>query len=223
MLLFSLLLTACLDTFPTGKETTYVDNPTDDFDGDGQTEEEGDCADNNASVYLGSAEFDPDVCGPDDDGDGYAPLEVGGSDCNDELSTVYPGAAVNEADICASDEDGDGYAPLEYGGTDCDDTEALARPGGTEVCGDNLDNDCNGAVDDQPVDIQEWYEDADGDGFGTENSKVLACELSKPDGYVEAKIRENEIAFDCDDTRADVSPDSPEVCDDVDNNCDGVI
>ena len=50
MLLFSLLFTACLDTFPTGKENTYVDNPTDDFDGDGQTEEEGDCNDNTALV-----------------------------------------------------------------------------------------------------------------------------------------------------------------------------
>ena len=41
-----LLFTACLETFPTGKENTFVDNPADDFDGDGQTEEEGDCDDN---------------------------------------------------------------------------------------------------------------------------------------------------------------------------------
>ena len=52
MLLLSLLFTACLETFPTGKENTFVDNPADDFDGDGQTEEEGDCNDDTTQVAI---------------------------------------------------------------------------------------------------------------------------------------------------------------------------
>ena len=181
---FGILYTACFPIFDEQKANTFVENRDHDYDKDGFTEEDGDCDDSNSFIYPGSAEFDPEVCGPDKDGDGYADIEAGGRDCNDSSNEQYPAA--------------------------------------TEIC-DGLDNDCNGVVDDQPIDIQEWYEDADGDGFGIENSKVLACELSKPDGYVEAKFRDDEVAFDCDDTRADVSPDSPEVCDDVDNDCNGDV
>jgi hypothetical protein len=40
------------------------------------------------------------------------------------------------------DNDGDGYTPAEG---DCDDTEATIYPGATEVCGDGIDQDCNGS------------------------------------------------------------------------------
>ena len=55
------------------------------------------------------------------------------------------------------------------------------------------------------------------------NSKVLACELSKPDGYVEAKLRGGEGAFDCDDSEVNVNPDGIEQCDLLDNDCDGIV
>ncbi len=41
------------------------------------------------------------------------------------------------------DGDGDGFDNC----TDCDDTDPLAFPGGTEVCGDGIDQDCDGTAD----------------------------------------------------------------------------
>ena len=67
-----------------------------------------------------------------------------------------PGATGDDV----ADADGDGFATTEG---DCDDNDSAVYPGATERC-DNLDNDCDGTVDDDLV--QSWYADADGDGFG---------------------------------------------------------
>jgi hypothetical protein len=59
-----------------------------------------------------------------------------------------------------------------------------------------------------------WYADSDGDGFGNPLDSIIACE--QPTGYVDNNL-------DCDDTDPDVNPDAVEVCDGIDNNCDGNI
>ena len=41
-MLFLLTLFACIETFPEDKRSTFVDDPAGDFDGDGQTEDQGD-------------------------------------------------------------------------------------------------------------------------------------------------------------------------------------
>ena len=52
------------------------------------------------------------------------------------------------------DEDGDGYAvfnncgELNEDGFDCDDTDANVNPGAYEIFDDDIDNDCNGKIDD---------------------------------------------------------------------------
>ena len=106
-----------------------------------------------------------------------------------------------------ADADGDGYT-TEAG--DCDDTDNTVGPEGLEVC-DNIDNNCDGTVDEGLTSL--WYPDADEDGFGEAAGEVTACE--PPDTtYIED-------GTDCDDTRDDVYPGAPEVCDEVDNDCDG--
>ncbi|MCB9743212.1 MAG: FG-GAP repeat protein [Alphaproteobacteria bacterium] len=109
----------------------------------------------------------------------------------------------------AVDADGDGYAVEE----DCDDADPAVHPGAEEVC-DGADNDCDGQVDVGAVDARTFYTDADGDGFGASASAALACEADESQVSADG---------DCNDARDDVYPGAAELCDEVDNNCDGLI
>ncbi len=62
--------------------------------------------------------------------------------------------------------------------------------------------------------MQPWYRDADDDGYGDPESSIDACET--PEGYVDNDL-------DCDDENAQVGPESTELCDSVDNDCDGLV
>ncbi|MFZ5480891.1 MAG: putative metal-binding motif-containing protein, partial [Myxococcota bacterium] len=102
------------------------------------------------------------------------------------------------------DADGDGACAPE----DCDDHDPTAHPAAEEVCGDGVDNDCDGALDEG---AGAFWTDADGDGWGTDPASPCPGE-----GLVEN-------ADDCDDADATVSPDAQEVCDGVDQDCDGAV
>ena len=95
---------------------------------------------------------------------------------------------------------------------DCDDENPDITPGRGERC-DGIDNNCDGQVDEY-ITRYPYFADIDEDGFGDPNAMVEVC--TRPDGYLED-------ASDCDDNRADVSPASDEVCDGVDNDCDGLV
>ncbi len=83
----------------------------------------------------------------------------------------------------------------------------------------HVDTSDNPAVLNQTVHIIEgcgdqWYADTDGDGYGDPRSVLSAC--LPPQGHVAD-------ASDCDDTDATAFPGNEEVCDGVDNNCDGEV
>jgi hypothetical protein len=59
-----------------------------------------------------------------------------------------------------------------------------------------------------------FYRDADGDGYGNESDSTEAC--SAPTGYVSDNT-------DCDDTNAAVNPGATEVCNGIDDDCDGDV
>jgi hypothetical protein len=97
---------------------------------------------------------------------------------------------------------------------DCNDFDPLTSPFGLEFC-DGEDNDCNGIIDDDSAtDASEWYRDVDGDGWGTPDTIAVSCAM--PGGFVANDE-------DCNDGNAVVNPDSLEVCNSVDDNCDGAV
>ena len=125
----------------------FVDNATD-------------CDDGDPDVYLGAPEVwydgvDGDCAGDDDfdqDGDGFTSDAYGGDDCDDLDSARFPTTFYADSDL---DGYGDVSSPLNsceqpsgyvLDDTDCDDTTDLAHPGRTEVCGDGIDNDCDGGA-----------------------------------------------------------------------------
>jgi hypothetical protein len=110
------------------------------------------------------------------------------------------------------DVDGDGYAAESIGGDDCDDGDAAVHPGAAETC-DEVDQDCDGTVDNDADDATTWFADGDGDGWGGEAS-VESC--VQPAGYVENP-------GDCDDEDASSHLEGVEVCDGADNDCDGTV
>ena len=105
------------------------------------------------------------------------------------------------------DQDGDGVSA----NVDCDDNDPDVFPNNPEIC-DGKDNDCNGTIDDGITFI--YFPDMDMDGFGSLGSGITTCD--PPAGFVL-------IGGDCDDTNPDVFPGSSELCDGIDNNCDGMI
>lgn len=121
------------------------------------------------------------------------------------------------------DFDGDGYGagaprlscvPLEgyvLIPGDCDDSRAGINPAAPEVC-DNVDNDCDLAVDEGLRQLR--YLDADGDGYGSTAIGDF-CPADDAPGVV--------APGDCDDTRPLIHPAATEICDGVDNDCNDEI
>ena len=88
---------------------------------------------------------------------------------------------------------------------------ANISPAIQEIC-DGLDNDCNGIIDDGMGMV--WYQDQDGDGFGSYNNTTFAC--TQPAGYTSQ-------GGDCNDQEAMVNSAQIEICDGLDNDCDAFI
>ncbi|MCK6519811.1 hypothetical protein L6R49_00060 [Myxococcota bacterium] len=168
--------------------------------------EGGDCDDGDAEVNPDAAE----VCdGQDNNCDGLAD----GEDAADASAWHY-------------DDDGDGYGDATAtvlaceapegavaDGTDCDDDDDDVNPGAVERCFTDEDDDCDGlANEDDAVDAATWHRDADLDGFGDPAVILTAC--LAPSGTVSNDE-------DCDDGDFGVNPDATEVCDGLDNDCDG--
>ncbi|MEA1922677.1 MAG: DUF1566 domain-containing protein, partial [Pseudomonadota bacterium] len=65
---------------------------------------------------------------------------------------------------------------------DCNDSIAAINPGATEICGDGVDNNCNGEIDEGCCAEITFYRDLDGDGYGDAAVSLQAC--TEPAGYV---------------------------------------
>ncbi|MCB9675637.1 MAG: putative metal-binding motif-containing protein [Alphaproteobacteria bacterium] len=186
------------------------------------------------------------LCFEDLDGDGYgagtveldasqhtdcddtsvAAVALGG-DCDDTEPARSPGntevvnSGIDEdcsGDMeCYVDGDSDGFGIAAVvaltdacdvpAGGDCDDAEGTIYPGAPEVVADGIDTNCDG--------VDDCYEDIDGDGHGTTVIVIgldLACQISGTATSTD----------DCDDADTTVHPGAPELCDGIDNDCNGI-
>jgi len=183
--------------------------------------------------------------GTDFDGDGFESASccngtMCGTDCNDGRRDVHPGAVEvcnGIDDNCVdgidegvtitvytdADADGDGAigaagmqacastAGVSVYHTDCNDHEPRQSGRLIEVC-DHFDNDCNGVDDDHTSSVT-WYHDVDGDGFGSAASGTMVSCIPPP-GY-------SLFGTDCDDSTNMRSPARAEICDGIDDDCNG--
>ena len=202
---------------------------------------------------------------PDADHDGYSSTRCGGPDCDDSNPLINPraGEVCDLAGVdedCApatygspaEDQDADGFWPAATPtgtpccngaacGTDCADIPGVDRaargrfPGATEVCNE-VDDDCDGRIDEDVLAV--FYRDADCDGFGLN----IPVPLRRADGSLPPEV----AAFarlgcpptlagpacvpgvtpgwvldhtDCDDNRAATHPGATDLCNGIDDDC----
>lgn len=196
-----------------------------------------DCNDATNTAYLGAAE----LCdGLDNDCD-----KAIDEDFPDEVKKTFYWDS--DSDGYGSDKNPDGTykawrvqtacaVPMGHvpNNDDCNDGTFMINPGVLETCLNNvddncngtidetspetcdgLDNDCNGKIDDNVSNATKYFKDADNDGYGNENLEpVPSCQPKF--GYVT-------IGKDCDDTDHFTHPFANENCDEKDNDCDGKV
>ena len=213
-----------------------------DADGDGFFSDV-DCDDLDPSVYPGAVE----LCdGKDNDCDGTAdnnfvptPTNCGLDLCSNEGALDCINGQL--VDTCQElppttvyyEGDGDGYGDSSntldvctvpqfylFVGGDCDDTDPTVNPGASDICDANhivINKDCDPS-NDSSLDCFDFCGDADADGY------VTTAQWDSWGGEIPSAICPWIVdKGDCNDSDAAINPLAVEVCDGVDNNCDGQV
>ena len=164
------------------------------------------------------------------------------TDCNDTNPDIHPLLS----DICNSiddncngltdedatfityyiDADGDTYGDPFIDSTscsmligfvendlDCNDADAAINPDAIEIC-NGIDDNCNALIDDG-LTMYTFFADVDGDTYGDPSISIDTC----------AEVVTDFVSnnFDCDDTNASIYSGAEEICNYLDDDCDGVI
>jgi len=232
---------------------TYLDScevapPCTDGDGDGYYVEGGECGPvdcNDGSAAIRPGADDSSCNGIDENCDGYAddgyvatPTTCGADFCYAEgalscingtvVDTCVPKPPVtvyadNDSDTYGSSTDTQEVCtlPSDYvmDNTDCNDGDASINPAAKDICDINhnvIDKNCN-ASDDTQSDCRDYCGDIDGDGYVID---TLPADWNGFQSFICNWIKD---IGDCNDGDAAINPEATEICDGVDNNCDGKI
>ena len=166
----------------------------------------GDCNDAAAAIHPGAVE----ICnGADDNCDGQTD-GVGASGCTDFFADLDGDGFGTGASVCLCAADA-AHSATKAG--DCDDTAAGISPAATETCNGKDDN-CDGVTDEMGAQgCAKYYLDKDQDGFGDPTTGICLC-AGNP-------LASTQDSTDCNDGSAAAHPGAPEICDGLDNNCNG--
>ena len=160
--------------------------------GDYSALEDGDCDPDNPDAWPGNVE----VCdGADNDCNGSV------DDVDEEhcvtyyLDTDEDGYGIADDSICQCDPDSENnYTATDAG--DCDDGEPLSNPGLSEVCGDGIDNNCDGVNDENcfPTSVAGGFVSAGATYMGAAGpgSYRVSCAVGVPLG---GRKSDNEVGF----------------------------
>ena len=162
----------------------------------------------NVSVWGNQITITPQLFFADQDGDGFGNLSMDTLLCNAPAGYVANSTDCNDADALVNpntvwyqDLDND-----QIGNSAVTQTACL-QPAGYVLTGGDC-NDNNASIT-API---MYYSDNDQDGYGDEASGTLFCQ---------APVNMILIGGDCDDNNNAINPGATEVCDGVDNNCNG--
>lgn len=196
-----------------------------------------DCDDTMQQVHPGAIE----ICnGLDDNCNGLAddsdPAVTGQSVYYQDTDDDGYGDHSHPLNACSLPE---GYAVNDL---DCDDANHYVTLGSPEIC-NGFDDNCNGSVDEGVQMV--FYADPDGDDFGSMTDSVLACELplgfiavsgdcddlhitytdTDGDGYGASLPVACGVVLngDCNNANPGIHPANTDICDLIDNDCDGLI
>ena len=179
-----------------------------DLDGDGFTEQDGDCNPENPSTYPGATE----ICDYED------------NNCDGEIDEGF------EESTWYYDNDGDGFGSMSNPPNiqACNPGTGGGNNGSELIYWVNNNLDCDDNNEDENPDVNgyeesSWYYDYDQDGFGSMIIEPIIQICNPGIGGQEMFYVKNNN-FDCDDQDEDINPDAVEIeGDGIDNDCDGQI
>ena len=153
----------------------------------------GDCNDNDPTVNPGAA----DICNSVDDDCNSNTTDGSGETA--PLNSNQHGVCFQSSQFCSNGSWTDVYTPiLNY---------EL-----TELSCDSLDNNCDNNTDENLT--TDFFADLDNDTFGDINTSIAACSL--PENYTADSL-------DCNGDNNTIHPGAAELCNGIDDNCDGAI